>query len=46
MLLVKEKEKENYRKSHYVIISAIICDDATFIFESAGTKSSGSNHLN
>lgn len=47
MLLVKEKEKKDYRISNYVIISAIIstCDDETFIFESAGTKSSGFNHF-
>lgn len=48
MLLVKEKEKKDHRISNYFIISAIIstCDDETFIFESAGTKSSGFNHFN
>ena len=46
MLLVKEKEEKDYRISNYVIINLSTCDDETFIFESAGTKSSGSNHFN
>lgn len=47
MLLVKEKEEKDNRISNYVIISISTCDDdETFIFESAGTKSSGSNHFN